>query len=495
MHHPLVTGALFVSLLVPVRAQDPLTRQALQRIEEVEKKEAALAAGDVKAANLLLNSLDWAGKRLQAVGDKSDARWKEAQQRYGEVRKRIEAKAKATPAPAGAGVDAAKLAQLDKEIAAAVANFGLLSTKHLADPYRVQSTQKEIDGFTARLAQFPAADEAVKAVGARLAGFRDTFAAALARLEKDVGAGAEVGRHLATLDAKYDAANLPAAVEPPFTEDALRAWATTVQRWRDTEIPADQQFLDDAAKNAAVDQQHVSRLRSWLDEGWRRRLAEIQQAVRSRLESDVAEGQRVAEFVLATDPQDKDQVANRILGKGRFDENLLRLQHAAAAVAAARVLDAVLPGDVAVDRDAQAALATKAMEHLRRLAVVCLDAVRMPPAASTDAELLRIAASILSSPEHGVPAAERMVINADKVRHERREGQLSPDTNRVTVTVHTWRWDQFQVTSAEKQGDEVWLWVNTLKRFESGGPTTPIGRWILADRFQLTRILPENVGK
>lgn len=485
-----------MSLLAPALAQDPLTKQALQRIEEVEKKEPALAPGDVKAANLLLNSLDQAGKRLNAVGDKTEAKWTEAQQRFADVRKKIETKAKAKAAPVATTVDAEKLAQLDKEIAAAHANFKLLSTKHLADPFRSQSTQKEIDGFTARVAEFPAADEAVAAVALHLREFRDAFAAAMARLQKDVGEGAAVARRLGELDAKYEARHLPAPIEPPFTEAQVVAWATGIRRWRDVEIPADAKFLGEAAGNAAVDQQHVDRLRNWLDEGFCRRLTEVAQSVQARIDGDAVESQRFAEFVLATDPADKDQVTNRVLGKGRFDENMARLRAGERAVAIARTLDRAMGRDEVPERTAQAATVEKAIDHFQGLAVLCLDAVRMPPAASADAGLLQIAAATLKDPAYGAGTAVRTVINAPRVRHERREGWIEVSaTDTAKVTVYTYAWDQFQVTTAEKVGEETWMFANTLKRFDSGDPTTPIGRWILADRIQLTRILPDHVDK
>ena len=41
----------------------------------------------------------------------------------------------------------------------------------------------------------------------------------------------------------------------------------------------------------------------------------------------------------------------------------------------------------------------------------------------------------------------------------------------------------------------MWLYANTLKRYESGDPTSKLGQWILSQRFPLTRILPENVAR
>jgi len=498
-----VLARLSIPLLLSASAllaQDPLTKQAIRRLDEVEKAEPALTPGDVKNANALLAMLDQAARRLNAVNDKTEATWKQASQRFTDLKAKIDAKAKAAPpAPGAAKVDAEKLAQLDKEIANGIANFKLLSTKHLADPYRRQSTQKEIDGLVARLAAFPAADEAVKPVQARLAEFQKLFGDATAQLDKDVGAGAAVTARLAALDAKYDAKNLPAPIEPPFTESQVAGFVTEIRRWRAAEIVTDRQFLDEAAKNAAVDQPHVSRLRDWLDEGFGKRLTEMEQQLQARLDADVTAGRQFAEFVLATDPSDKDQVTNRILGKGRFDENMARLVAGRSAIRVADVFrnGASQPGKTAKADDDGALLVQKAIDHLQKLAVACLDAVRMPTAASTDAELVRIATETLKTPSYSVPAAERLVVNADKTHHERRDGYVTFDTGaeRAKVTVHTYAWDQFQVTTAEKQGEEVWLWANTLKLFSSGDPTTPIGRWILAERFQITRILPENVAK
>lgn len=486
--------AAFLTCL-PLAAQDPLTKQAVTRIDEIAKKEATLAAGDTKTAEILVNNLDQAAKRLAAVNDKTEATWKDAQKRYTELRQRIVDKSRApVPAPAN-GVDAEKLAQFDKEVGAATANFKMLSLKHLADPYRQQSTKKEIDGLAARLAQFPADDESVKPVAARFADLQQLFAEAMAKLQKDVGEGASVASRLAQLDAKYEAKNLPQAIEPPFTVPQVASWTTELLRWRDVELVADTAFLDEAAKNAAVDQQHVSRLRGWLDEGWRRRIAELEQSARSRIEGDVADGRRFADFVLDTDPNDKDQVTNRILGKGRFDENMARLRAAERAVAIAAAFDRVTTGAENEDRKAATAHVQKAAEHLRNLAVVCLDAVRMPPAASTNAELLSIAAEALKNPVYGAGPSERTVVNADRTHHERRDGWIRAEAGAAKVTIYTYAWDQFQVTTAEKLGDDVWLFATTLKRFTSGDPTTPVERWVVADRIQLTRILPENVGK
>jgi hypothetical protein len=119
----------------------------------------------------------------------------------------------------------------------------------------------------------------------------------------------------------------------------------------------------------------------------------------------------------------------------------------------------------------------------------------VPAAASTDPYLLDVAAATLKKPGYGVGEWQRLVINTETVRHESREAWVTPGTVSTTISYYHYVWDQFQVTTAERQGDEVWLFANTLKRYESGDPTKKIGQWILSQRFELTRILPENVDK
>jgi hypothetical protein len=488
---------LFVAYLaMSVSAQDPLTKQALGRIEQIEKDEPAVKVGDRQAATLAINSLDWAGKRLAAVRDRNEATWKDAEGRYQALRGKLLAKANATGAAgAAAGYDAAKLAQLDKEVGAAFHNFKIVPAKLLTDRSRTASIERDLSGLAKRLAEFPAGDEAVKAVAGKYAAFKGEFDAAMGQLGKDGEAKGAIDAKLAALDTKYQREAIPGELQPPYTEEQVNAFAADLRRWRDTELKADLEFLAGAAGNATVDRQHVDRLRHWLEQSWVRRVDELDRGLHDRLAGLVATGQQAAEFILATDKDDRDQVTNRILGKGRFDENMARLREGAHAIAMADAYGKAMGVQPPVDRSAAAAKVKSAVAHLQALAVTTLDAVRMPTSASTDAELLRIAEETLKKPDYGVKGWERLVVNADKVRRESREAYVSPGAVNTTITYYHYVWDEYQVATAEKVGDEVWVYFNLLKYYHSGDSTKPIGRWVLSKRFESTRILPENVGK
>jgi len=499
--HPRLPTLVLVPLLAAAAAaQDPLVQQALRRIDTVEKDLAKLAPGDAAAAGRLLSDLAWAGKRLNGVVKQDSEHWLAAKRRYDAVQAAIEARAKAGAPPpdggdGGATYDPAQLAQLDKEIGNAIGNWQLLPRKLHADPFRQQSAQKELDGLERRLAEFPAGDAEVRKVAARLTEFRTLFTTSMAQLGKDQASSDTMQQRLAALGTKYDDEAVPGELSYPYSEAQLRAWAAEVKRWRDVEIPQDLAFLAEAAQNAVLDQQQVSSRRHWLFDLRDRTLVRSTRMVADRLQGEVQHGVDLAQWILATDPKDPNQVTNRILGKGRFDENMNRLRDVRHAVAMARLHDELMAGEVAPEREAQAATVDRAIQHLQQLAVSTLDAVRMPAAASTDPELLRIATETLRRPGHDVGDWQRLVINTEKVRHESREAWLRPGTVSATISYYHYVWDQFQVTTAEPRGDEVWLYANTLKRYESGDPTSKLGQWILSQRFELTRILPENVAR
>lgn len=492
---PSLVVPFLLAALVP--AQDQLTKQALQRIEEVEKAEPQLAAGDNAGAQALLAKLDWATRRLNAVYDKKEPHWADAQKRCEAVRAKVDARQKAGGGPAPVGYDAAALAQLDKEVLAAVHNFGLLSRANLRDEYRRKSAERELEQFGKRLTPFPATDAAVQGVAAHLAKYQADFDSMVGQLRADEAAAGDAETRLKELETKYDRAAMPSEPTEPFSPEAIGAWATSLRQLRDVDLPREVGYLEVAAGNAALDAQWVSRLRNWIGGNWTNRVDELEQTVRRRLDNDAKAGVEFAEFVLATDPADRDQVVNRILGKGAFDRGMARLVEATGAVAIAKALDEVLPAPSSetADRAMQAAQILRAVQHMKELAISALAEVRMPAAVSTDEELLRIAAETLRRPGYEVGEWQRLVVNAPKVRRQKHEGWVSGSGVSRTITFYDYVWDEYQVATAERRGDEIWIWFNRLKYYHSGDTTKPIGRWVLSERFESTRILPENVDR
>jgi hypothetical protein len=490
---------LLLASMIP--AQDQLTRQALQRIEKCEQQEPKLAAGDSRGVQACLADLDWAQKRLNAVYDKNEPTWKAAVDRVAALRTRLAAKTTAGPGAGGAGgatgIDPAVLAQLDKEIGNALHNFELAPPAMYQDESRAAGVRRQLEQMTARLQQLPAGDAGVAKVAARLASFQQRFDAVMQKVAGDRAGATDLQAQLEAMAAKYTEANLPQLPELPLSAERVRSFLLQMRGIRDHQLPADQKLLAAAQQNGALDRPRVDSLQHWIGRQWPRRLEELSLQLAAHVDGAVAEAVRIAEFLAATDAGDRDQVVNRVLARGAFDTQVERLRAGLEAVAVARIHDelAARPGTAAVDRQVQQRQLEQALAHLQKLAVTALDAVRMPAARATDPKLVAIAAATLRHADHGVGTVQRMVINTDLVRRERKEGWVSPGTVTTTVSVYHYVWDEFQVATAEPKGDEIWIWYNTLKHYHSGDPTTPIGRWILGTRFESTRILPANVDK
>ncbi len=480
------------------QAQDQLVKQALTRIEKYEKLEPSLKEGDVETANRYINDLNYAAKRLKAAYDKTTTHYKDAVQRYGAIVEKIQTKARAgTPPPKPAqGYDLEKLRQLNKEINAAYENLQMLSVAHMKDDFRRKSVAKEIEGFTERLAAFPTGDENVTIVTGNLANFRNLYEGALAKLAQDEAGLPEVLAKLEVMRAKYDRKKLPVQPELPLTEDEVTLWVNQIANWRNNELPADLAFVQGLQGNSAANQQTVSSILNMVAHTWPRYLNEMESGMRDKCYSDAFRVDEYCDGILEIDPADRDQVQNRILGQGNFDGNLNRLRKYQNGVKIAALWDNLMQVEDHPDRVAQAAKVEKAIGYLQKLAVDCLDQVRMPQAASTDEGLLKIAGDTLKASDYKVAGWESMVINVDKARREKREAYIRGESaNSASVEYYHYVWDQFQVTTAEREGDKVWLYATTFCNYSSGGSTTPLNRWFVSGRIQLTPILPENIGK
>ena len=57
-----------------------------------------------------------------------------------------------------------------------------------------------------------------------------------------------------------------------------------------------------------------------------RRLEEAELVTVQTLDGQCSDAVEFGEWLLETDPKDRNQVISRVLGKGRFDENMLRLR-------------------------------------------------------------------------------------------------------------------------------------------------------------------------
>lgn len=501
---------------------DPLVAKALAKVAKVEAAEPGLAKGDAKGAAALIRDLDWAAKRLGAVVQQGTAEWKAAKKRLDDVRAKVVAKRDAkpapkpspkpapkpapgtgkggsgggkTPPPATGGYDFAKLKRLNEDISRDFANLKLLEFKHFLDENRVRGLQKDVAKFRERIAPFPAGDENVKLVTGNIDAFESLVQTGIDRIAADRKTAPAIAARLDTLFDKYDDAKFPMMIQEPFTAPQIRAWAMELQQRRDVKIPGDLAWIKEVSGNVVVGRNRFLSAASNLEVSIMRRVEEAERNVSQIMDSKCKDAVERAAWLMETDPKDRNQVISRVLGKGSFDQQMLFLRDGLHAVEMARIVDEVLKREDAPDRDAQQKALDQGVAHMKALARQTLSEVRMPAPASTDEELLKIARETLKKEKYEVGDWKRLVINSDLRTQERREAWYSRSGARGEINFYTYKWRQFQVTTAEEVDGEVWLFANTLKFYESGDSTTPVGEWILSRRMETTPILAENVDK
>ena len=89
----------------------------------------------------------------------------------------------------------------------------------------------------------------------------------------------------------------------------------------------------------------------------------------------------------------------------------------------------------------------------------------------------------------------QLVVTSKMSRKEKDEGTIRGTTTGASITTYHYVWDEFHVVTAEKMGDEMWVFHNLLKYYHSSDSVTPQDEWILSRRFPSTQILPGNLSK
>jgi hypothetical protein len=253
-------------------------------------------------------------------------------------------------------------------------------------------------------------------------------------------------------------------------------------------------------QGAAYDMQDLQRLQA----GFVRQVQAIDavfQQFSADLDLQVAHVADDLAFIADLDPNDPHDQANALLGEGQEAARHARLAELESLVATAVDFDQSLGRDS--DRAALLAQVRAAAADYAAKREKALEVVRMPEAASEDAALVEIAEATLANPDYAVGPIERLVVNVDRRSFEMESSDVEIDRLEVglggsvtasgTQTTYRYAWDQFQVATAEPVGDRHFIFYNTLKYFTSGAPTTPLDRWILAERLQAVEIPEANI--
>ncbi len=325
--------------------------------------------------------------------------------------------------------------------------------------------------------------------------FIDDMAAHYEQVEtqslSDLAVLGDIPGQLNTILARYQRDKLPKRLDPPYEDGRVNAWA---QYLIDFSARANQ----DAAwisKIMAATELHNFHLKNALNgtigHGAKGAVSTAVTDTRKTIYEPLQKLQNgQVQFVANLTPDDKDKVRNTLLGDGNYERLMADIRAGLEAIETGKKLDKALgqPEDPAVG---QLAANLKAQgDKINALFETVLGEVRMPSARSDDAKLLAAAAEVLEREPHGY-RWERMVINSALRTQKEDRAWWSGGV----ATIATYDWDQFQVATAEKVGDQYFIFYNTMYYYRSGSSRTPLNRWVVKNRFQSSRILQENIDK
>ena len=119
------------------------------------------------------------------------------------------------------------------------------------------------------------------------------------------------------------------------------------------------------------------------------------------------------------------------------------------------------------------------------------DAIQ-PPKDLGKPELKTIAAEVLANKKYKLPKPVRIIVNADKKSHGK--DHYTVDFSERSIEKSAYRWEEFQVATIEKEGDQHYLYYNTILYYEVGPHTVPTKKWVLGPRHKSAPISEKNIN-
>lgn len=439
---------------------------------------------DVGKADRFLSDLSRIAGELDSVEDKTTAQWNAFAEHFGAVRTAIVD-----------GVAASLIDDLNKTIDM----INRLQPLQYLIAEDVEAVRRRLSGVNEAAGALQSGDvPSVQNVLLNFARIAKAFEERVQEAEAEHAQLGDVDGTLAAIDQRVRTMRVPQALTADAGEAEIGAFAEAAAAVRG-HIDTDLAYLQavEGKTPLTVDQGNAYRynmneLSHARPQALDKAIADSAFAVDAHVERFVS----TVSWVDETDPADSSHMANRLLGEGQYEETLANIESGLAAVEMAAAFDAAIDRADAPDRSAQTQAFQAAIGTWDDKFGQSLAAARMPEAKSTDGELLAAATEVLARPQYGYEY-ERMVINYDLHRKEKKTGDIEADLvqETATVTIYHYIWDEFQVTTAEQVGDAHYLFYNRFRYYLQGDETTTTNKWILSERHQGHRILPENVNE
>lgn len=464
-------------------AADPSIARAQREMNLVAGQVRNLRPSDGRGAMRHLKELYRIGGSLSKVQDRAHPSFQEAAQQYGQIK----------------GALVTLIVNVENERLVKIAGqLDRMQLNDYANAKKVEAGRQSLAGILETLATLsapkaPAVADLSSRVGKVSAIYEDNVAKNNAQQES-LG---DVPAKLAALQKRFQAIKVPGRIVHPATAETVRQFIAQVAAV-EVHLKEDLSYIQSIDGKAALsvgDGNSFRALKGGLQGGKPQELARIVATVNAEMDLGVEHALNTVKFYEDTDPQDVNHRNNRLTGKGKFGEALKKLEGVQQEIELAALYDKESGRANAPDRTPQIQRAAAATEGFKKKFEVALDSTRMPDAKSKDKKLHKVIAEVAARQDSN-HKYERAVINS-ALRHNKNEtGSIrGTSSTSATITVYTYEWDQFQATTAEKVGDDYFLFANTYKYYYSGSPQTPVNTWNRTSRLELGQILKKNIGK
>ncbi|MFO0600224.1 MAG: hypothetical protein U0228_33250 [Myxococcaceae bacterium] len=310
---------------------------------------------------------------------------------------------------------------------------------------------------------------------------------------------AEVGSELDDLATYFDQGKFNARLDPPFTEARVRAWIENLKQWDAAKAKGAatlDKLVADHPKYA--NDPKLKQLRWWFTDP-----NGLTRALKSGI-GHTAETWSESSNSGAGEMPGRVAIVKGWMPAGAFADsrfgNELQLAADLKAIAEGVEAGAALviyareykgAGEAEAQKTADELKAFQAKVEARGKALIAKN--RFPPAESTDPNLLATARKLL--PDCGAGKIERLLINYGPKRKTERMSSSRDEGQWIRITSWNEAWEEFQVVTAEPEGNDFRL-VYYDFRYRSVGPSWTItNRWYCSGRMPSGRILKENINK
>lgn len=527
-------------------AMDRQVETALSDISKYEQQFSGQATAQPNAVKRALKLLTLTRQRLDSAPDHSTPAWQEADQRYTALVASLNslisqdgAAAAAQPKPSvtngttqnqkpAASAPAAntqmisqqrvQVKKLKRDIESSTDTMDKAGPKPFQDPLYVEKREERLQSFKTSLSRFAnfESDADVVAAAAALSKYENMIGFGKDHAAKELAVLGDVQARLAAVNQEVHKLSLPETPAQPYQEGELGQWLITLAKIRKAAIQIYQPLPEiknraylpetrlTVEQGGAFDMRDVDRF----DRALRGTVATIDKSVTdftANLDYSVKSEMDNLSFYSDMDPSDPLQQSNNFLSKGRADEIRKDLAAKRLLISEAAEYARLLKHENYTERQGQLTRMQEISDLYEQKHAKALELVRMPKAATTDSDLLKIAKETLENPQYEyVGKIERLVINTEKTHRSEDTSEAKIDKIDVgaggkvtlsgTETTYHYEWDQFQVATVEPEDGKFYIFYSTLKNYSSGDSTTPLNRWIIASRLQDSEIPSENIN-